>query len=183
MLFISCKKYYEDPTKEKEAEMQYSELNDTAIIFNKGASFDVDGDRQKDIYFTTLYVGDPILQADKKQWLAGSSFYTNLPVNEKENIPVLNSLDRIPVGNFNGYSWYNASTIILAQKIITNTAPSYWLGQWKDVSHKFVPFQVIRTNGFYNGWVEVSFDTQAEKIILHKAAVSKEANKPVKAGL
>ena len=35
----------------------------------------------------------------------------------------------------------------------------------------------------YHGWIEISFDTVAEKLILHKAAISTEANKTVKARL
>jgi hypothetical protein len=35
----------------------------------------------------------------------------------------------------------------------------------------------------FNGWIELSFDTNGEKIILHKAAISKMPEKYVIAGI
>jgi hypothetical protein len=182
IFLISCKKTSLQPVPVNEPEMIYADLNDSSILFNKAAVFDLNGDGQKDIYFTTLLVGDPVMQADKRQWLVMSSFYTNLPVNEEENIPVLSSEDLIPLQNFQGYNWYNASSVILAQKIVTNNE-SFWLGEWKVASHKFIPVQITKPNGIFNGWVEVSFDKNAEKLILHKAGISREANRLIKAGL
>ena len=181
-VLVSCKKDRTDPVPDTVPEMIYMDLKDSAIYFNKAAFFDFDGDRQKDIYFGTMLVGDPVMQADKKQWLVMSSFYTNLPVNGNENIPVLNVSDPIPVQTFPGYNWYNASSVLLTQKVITDHAGSYWLGEWRNASHQFIPFQIIRSTGLFNGWVEVSFDMDSEKLLLHKAAVSREPYRMVKAG-
>ena len=162
--------------------MTYLNFSDTAILFDRNASFDLDGNGEKDIRFSTLLVGDPISQQDKKQWLAVCSFNTNLPVNTNENIPVLNLDDQIPTNNFSGYNWYNATGIVLSQKVIGVSAAPFWEGAWKDASHRFIPIQLKKNSLLYNGWVEVSFDKLQEKLILHKSAMSQEAAKTVLAG-
>ena len=177
-----CKKPVVTPPEDTHPLMRYIELADTSIVFGKGASFDLDGNGSKDVYFVTQLVGDPINQQDKRQWLAGGSFTTYFPVNPTESIPVMRSMDDIPISSFSGYNWYNAPEILLAQKILSMNIPPYWTGEWKDANHRFIPLQIKNGNDPYNGWVEVSFSTANEKMILHKAAISKEPNKAIKAG-
>jgi hypothetical protein len=162
--------------------MQYTDLKDTAILFGKACGFDLNADGIKDIGFNTLLVGDPVYQQDKLQWMVNSSFYANLPVNGSENIPVMQLKDTVHVNNFNGYSWYNASNVVLAQKIIGMSEPPQWQGEWKDAHHRFIPVQVKKNDGLYNGWVEISFNRNTESLIVHKAGLSKEPNKAVLAG-
>jgi len=180
LLLAACHKVVE-PAEQFLPKMSYKNLADTAIVFGRGASFDMDGNGTKDIYFGTQLVGDPIEKHDKKQWLVVSSFNTNLPVNVNENIPVINANDNIPIEDFSGYSWYNASEIVLAQKIITLTG-SYWDGQWKEASHRFVPLQIKTENHRYNGWVEISFNATGEKLILHRAAICSTPDVAIEAG-
>jgi hypothetical protein len=182
-VFLSaCEKNHVEVPLIPSVKMIYINLSDSAVVFGRSASFDLDGNGEKDIHFGTLLVGDPISQQDKKQWLVTSSFNTSLPVNINEDIPVLNLNDSIPVADFSGYNWYNASSILLSQKIISMTIPPYWEGTWKDVLHRFIPIQLKRYNSLFNGWVEISFDKLQEKVILHKAAVSEEPNKMAIAG-
>ena len=162
--------------------MTYLDFSDSAVFFDRNASFDLDGNGEKDIRFSTLFSADPLSQQDKRQWLAVCSFNTSLPVNTNENIPVLNLDDLIPINNFSGYSWYNAPGIVLSQKVTGMSAAPYWEGAWKDASHRFIPIQLKKNSLLYNGWVEVSFDKLQEKIILHKSAMSQEADKSVLAG-
>ncbi|MGN6165332.1 MAG: hypothetical protein ACTHOF_12400 [Flavisolibacter sp.] len=179
---VGCKKDHPQPINEHHPSMVYKNFADSSIAFGKGASFDLDDNGEKDILFSTQLVGDPIEQKDKEQWMVTTSFNANLPVNNTENIPVLGYLDRIPVNAFLGYTWYNASSILLSQKTITMTLPAYWEGQWKDVSHRFIAIQLQKLDGLYNGWIEVSFSMAGERLILHKAAICKEPNKNVLAG-
>ncbi len=180
---ISCKKdRVNEPQPITPPAMNIVDLHDTTVVFNRGAFFDVDGDGSKDIYFSTLYVGDPVEMVDKKQWRVMSSFYTNLPVNKAEDIPDFSEGAEVPVKNFDSYSWYNASSVVLAQKIIPDGQPAYWTGIWKDAAKKYVAFQVLKNNGRFNGWVEVSFDTAAEKIILHRYAISQVPERTILAG-
>lgn len=171
-----------NPLVETHPQMSYIDLHDTAIVFGKGASFDLDLNGQKDIAFFTQLVGDPIYQQDKRQWLATGSIYTYFPVNTAESIPVMQLMDSIPIKPFSGYNWYNASEIVLTQQIISMNIPPYWTGDWKDVTRRFMPVQIERNNALYNGWVELSFNTSSEKLTLHKAAICMEANKTIKAG-
>jgi len=162
--------------------MTYRNLSDSTVMFGRSASFDLDGNGEKDIHFGTLLVGDPLSQQDKRQWLATSSFNTSLPVNNDENIPVLDLADLIPINDFSGYRWYNASGIVLSQKVISLSVPPYWEGAWRDASHRFIPIQLRKNSLVYNGWVEVSFDQLQEKMILHASAVSEQPDKSVLAG-
>jgi hypothetical protein len=162
--------------------MLYKNLGDTAIVFARSASFDLDNDGSKDIYFTTLLVGDPISKQDKKQWYVQSSFYTNLPVNAAASIPMLSSQDDIPVNNFGGYTWYNASNILLAQKVLSSTEAPFWEGHWKAAQNRFIPIQINRGGKSYNGWVEISFSMNDQKVIIHRSGISKLENRTIKAG-
>ncbi|MGC4038291.1 MAG: hypothetical protein QM764_20175 [Chitinophagaceae bacterium] len=117
------------------------------------------------------------------QFLVTSDLYSSLPVNESETTPVKNKNEVIPVEDFDSYNWYNASAIILAQKIIPLTGEEYWEGNWKDVSHRYLSVQVKVNNKRYNGWIELSFDKIAQKTILHRAAISRKAECDVSAGV
>ena len=170
------------PPSEEHPKMKYMNLADISVIFGRGAFLDVDQDGTKDILFSTQLVGDPINQVDKMQWFVTSSFDTNLPVNDDENVPMMNYGDSIAVNNFPGYHWYNASTVVLTQKIISNNIPPYWEGGWKQASHRYLPIQVKKNNQLFNGWIELSFNAPGEKIVLHKTAITIESNKTIIAG-
>lgn len=161
--------------------MTYLELGDTTIGFRKSVVLDIDKNGESDIWFSTLLVGDALFQVDKWLWLVNSSFYTYLPVKD-ESIPAMENGEAIPHFSFSGHNWYNASSLILAQKIIPLNGSPYWLGNWKDETHRFLPIQVMRNGRRYNGWIEASFDTLTEKVTLHRAAICDEANKTVFAG-
>lgn len=183
LLIVSCKKTQPlQPQPLPSPVLKYTNLADSAIRMNRSASFDINGDGEWDIFFGTLLVGDPLNQQDKKQWLVGSSFNTNLPVNGNERIPMMQRGEPVPLGDFSGYSWFNASMVYLTQKIISMNIPPFWEGEWKNANHHFIPVQVNKNGGLYNGWVEVSFDTVEEKLIIHKAAISLNPGQAVKAG-
>jgi hypothetical protein len=46
-----------------------------------------------------------------------------------------------------------------------------------------LPIQIKKDNKRFNGWVELSFDMDAEKVILHRAAISKLPESQVIAGI
>ena len=111
-----------------------------------------------------------------------ASFYTNLPVNEYEQVPVMRKEEVIPVSNFNGYTWYNASGITLIEKDIFMNGNIVWRGPLLGAVKSYIPFQVEQDGAQYNGWVELSDDRFHERIIIHRAAISKEADKKIYAG-
>ncbi|HEX6333104.1 MAG TPA: hypothetical protein VFZ78_02695 [Flavisolibacter sp.] len=183
-VFISCRKQEVPPgtVTPGHPQMRITNLGDSVVTFGKGASFNLDGLDGKDVYFGTMLVGDAVYQQDKYLWLVSTSFYASLPVNEHESIPVMQYNDSIRTADFNGYNWYNASTIVLAQKVIGTTQPPFWAGDWKEASHRYIPVQLIRPDGFYNGWVEVSFSIQQERLVLHRAAVCRVPSTTIAAG-
>lgn len=162
--------------------MSYIDLKDKAVSFKQSVQLDLNSDGEWDILFSTMLVGDAVMQQDKQQWLVSSSFYTNLPVNENEQVPAMRAGQPIPVQNFSGHQWFNASSVILAQRIISMTGNPYWDGNWKQASHSFLPIQIKKGADLYNGWIELSFNSEEAKVILHRAAVVKEKNKEIFAG-
>ena len=75
------------------------------------------------------------------------------------------------------------SFVELAKRtLIKNTATPTWEGAWKDVQHKFLAVQVTENGSVYNGWIELSFDTTKERVLLYRSAISKEAGIDIVAG-
>jgi hypothetical protein len=185
LTLVSCKKEKKHPSipTTPTIEMEYFNLNNTEIKGNANAlSIDVTHDGRSDILFSTLLVGDPIYQVDKFQFLISTDIGINLPVNVSEEVPVMNNSEPIAPEDFNGFHWFELSTILLVQKIISFNEPPVWDGHWKNAVHKYLPYQVVENNKLYNGWIELTVDTAGEKVIVHKAAISKEPGKIVKAG-
>lgn len=183
VMAAACKKTTKViPEAQSPYAMQYTDLKDTSIRMSRAAAFDLNNDGEWDIFFGTMLVGDPVRQEDKHQWLVYSSFNSNLPVSSVETIPVLRSGDVIPAGDFPGYKWYNGSAVCLVQKVVGFVLPPVWEGDWKNANRQYIPLQVKKSGALYNGWVEVSFNTAAEKLVLHKAAVCMETGKLVLAG-
>jgi hypothetical protein len=185
ILLIACNKKppVEKPVAVPSPQMIYKDLHDSAIRFNRAATFDLDGNGSWDLALTTQLTGDPLAQQDKWQWLANSSFDASLPVSANEQIAVLQKGDEVNATNPAEHNWYNASGALLAQKIISMNAPPYWDGLWKDASHCYIAIQINKNNDMYYGWIEVSFNTAAEQLILHRSGVSREGGKTVKAGM
>lgn len=183
--FCSCEKNLTQPDviPTPTVELDYTNLNDKVVrIYQPSVSIDLNKDGIKDIAFGVQLVGDPLFQQDKDQFMVTSSIETNLFANDNEETPVLTKNSLIPIGNTNGYYWYNASSIMLVQKITSYTS-SYWDGNWKGAVKQYLPIQVIKNNLRYNGWVELTVDTGNAAIILHRAAISKQAEVAVVAGV
>ncbi|HSK14163.1 MAG TPA: hypothetical protein VK907_13175 [Phnomibacter sp.] len=181
----SCKKEKVIPPVHKPEEITYKyfDLKDHQIPWwGSNMAIDVNGDKKAELFFTKQLVGDAINKVDKRQWLITSNFYTYLPVNAMETIPVLEKDSNIPFSNFNGYNWYNASSIVLIERVEDIHGHFTWNGAWLNHQKKFLPFQVLEGHKRYNGWVEISTDQYAEQIILHRAAISNAPNVDIIAG-
>lgn len=161
--------------------MTYKNLNDQVVKYGQTQYIDVDNDGSKDFKFDVLLVGDPILQRDRIQFYANSGIKRNLLNNQVDESPMLNKGDGIGKTH-SGYTWWEISAIVLAEKIVDNNG-SHWEGLWKNADHKYLPIQMEKNNKLYHGWVELSFNTVEEKLILHKATISIEEEKSVQAGI
>lgn len=163
-------------------EMLYTDLQNRELKFQQTQLIDLNHDGTIDIGFSTWYIGDPVEKEDEVLFFAGSYVHSNLLMNNANGSPAFNAGDTIPVNNYPGHNWYQVAQVEMALKNTPATGPSYWEGDWKQVNHKYLAIQVVSGNKRYNGWIEVSFDTTGEKLVLHKSAISKEAEKAVVAG-
>lgn len=179
-LVLACRKEKSEPLPAPHPVMHYKDLQNSEVVYSKPKAVDIDDDGSNDFLFSVELLGDPILQRDRLQYLAHSKVGTNLLNDEKDQSPVLNKGDSISATH-QGYQWFEISAIVLAEKITTMTN-SFWEGLWKNASHQYLPVQIKKNEKLYHGWIEVSFDTAAGKLLLHKTAISTEAYKTVKAG-
>lgn len=184
ILLVACGKEKPpvEPPVASHPVMTYTDLQNKEVKYGKLQYVDVDGDGSKDFRFDVLLVGDPILQRDRVQFYANSGIKRNLLNSDVDESPMLNKGDSISKVHA-GYQWWEISAIVLAEKIVTNNNGSYWQGKWKNADHKYLPIQIEKNNKLYHGWVELSFNTAEEKLILHKAAISTEEEKSVQAGI
>jgi hypothetical protein len=186
LLFVSLigcnKKDRQDIPPPAPVQMRHTNLNDLALGFGQQKQLDLDGDNAVDLFFSTVLIGDPILERDRRQYFAGSMLHVSLLINDNEEMPVLNAGNTIAAQAPQGYNWYNANSAVLAEKIIPMIGNPFWEGNWKNVQHKYMPVQVTKGNEKYFGWVEVSFDMATGKMILHRAAIATQPNRAVTAG-
>jgi hypothetical protein len=179
LLFSACSQA--TLSEPQSALVVYKDLQNAEVKYGQPKTLDINNDGSIDFSFGVLLVGDPILQRDRMQFYVHSKVDRNLLNDGTDQSPVLSKLDIITKSH-PGYSWLPISSIVLAEKIIENNG-SYWAGTWKNAAHNYIPIQ-FKTNGkLYHGWIELSFDTAGDKLILHKAGLSTEGDKDVKAGV
>ncbi|WP_121356079.1 hypothetical protein [Flavisolibacter nicotianae] len=181
LLLTACHKQPERPSPvNQHPQMHYLDLGNAEVKYLQGKGFDINGDGKTDFWFHVQLVGDPLLQRDRLQFIASSTIHSNLLNDPDDHSPVLNRMDPIsPI--MVGYDWWEISAIVLTEKIMM-IAGSYWEGAWKNAVHKYLPIQLETQGKNYQGWVELTFDMDKEKLILHRAALCTEAEKEVKAG-
>ena len=161
--------------------MDYFDLNDQELSFGTPRPVDFENDNNWDILFSSIAIGDPVLRRDRHQFFIGTDIHVSLQVSNEET-PVLAEGAVIGAVPLPEHHWYNGNGIGLAQRITPETGSPYWEGNWKDVSHKFIALQLLRGGKPHFGWAEISIDSETEKMILHRAAISREPSRAVKAG-
>lgn len=170
-----------EPPSTAHPQMLYTDLKNAEVYYNQPQFVDVDHDGLKDYSISVLLVGDPILQRDRMQFYAHSGIKRNLLNNDIDESPMLNKSDSISKYH-PGFKWWEISSIVLAEKI-TDYNGSYWQGLWKNADHKYLPIQIEKDRKLYHGWIEISFKTDEQKLILHRSAISMEEDKTVLAGI
>jgi hypothetical protein len=183
ILFVGCKKEINQPAPvPSPPNMMYTDLGNLAVRFGQHKSINLNGDNTLDLLFSTMLVGDPVLRRDRRQYFVNADFDVFLLTNPQEQTPGLSKGTLIETADHAGYNWFNASSIVLTEKIVEESGPAYWEGNWKNADHKNLPVQIRKNNLRYNGWVEASFNMNTEELILHRAAIATEAGKTVLAG-
>ena len=162
--------------------MHYTYLNDLEVKAMEYSHLDIDGNGTADFTFHTLLVGDPVLKQDRRQFRVGSKIETNLLSNKVDESPRLVKGERIALRH-EGYDWYEISSVLLTEKVIPVDGNIFWKGLWKSANHHFLPVQLVKAGKVFNGWIELSFSTDTERLILHRAAICLDANAPIKAGV
>ncbi len=183
LILASCRKSH-GPTPLPIDDMEFSDLNDREIKYKgRPAIIDVNKDNEPDLIFGVLLVGDPLNNLDKTQYRVSSGIFTRLPVNHLEQVPMLRRADTVFLNNFNGYHWYEISSVILVEKIEDLAGTVVWRGNWQTAAKNYLPIQVIRNGQRFTGWVELTVDIANERIILHRSAISKDPGKSVRVGM
>lgn len=167
--------------------MTYIDFHDQLISLSSGSvEIDADSISGPNLRVDIAVVFNPANGQTYKQagiiCVAGT-FIPIKSVNDPEPV-LLEKGKTFDKQSFTGYTLVNAWQTVLARKILSPT-PAPWTGGWKDVSHKYVPFMIEKGIAVYYGWLELSFDSVAETITLHRSACAlngMEYNKAVTTG-
>lgn len=164
-------------------EMDYMHWENAEVGYGKNALVaDINKDGRYDFIFGVQLVGDPLAKVDKLQFMVTGNYHSFLASNNAEETPIFSYMNSIPMSNFNGYSWYNASGLKLFEKITTMNNTHYWQGNWKNATKKYIGFYLYIQQKRYYGWVELSANTTKETLQIHRAGISKKPEQPVIAG-
>ena len=181
LLLMSCKK--DDVVITPQPTMEYTNLHDSVVRYAQPpVLFDFDEDGFSDLKFGVILVGDGALGQNKRQFRVSSGIHSKLAVNTLEQVPVMSIGDSIPLSNFNGYEWWLVSSVIMVERVENTAGQVWWQGHWQGAVKKYLPFQMIKNEHRYNGWVELTVNVQEGKIVLHRLAMSKVPEKVIKAG-
>jgi hypothetical protein len=163
--------------------MKYTNLHDSAVGHQHLQRLDLDGNGTYDYRFSTTLIGDPILKQDRLVFAVVAQVNCRLlAIDNSDSGKQMQKGEVISTKPPKGYDWFDVLSVFMTEKIIPESSEPFWQGDWKDASHVYLPVQ-IKANGLrYNGWIELSVDKANERIVLHQAAISTEAEKDVIAG-
>jgi hypothetical protein len=179
----SCKKENaHQPTPEREPMMNYIDLGNKTLSQNKVIAIDLDKDGHIDIVFHTILVGDAINKQDKLLYQVATGINTALSIDDNEETSRFGNEELISPEDMPNHHWYNIASITLMRKITGMTGDPFWEGNWREQKNQYLPFALSKNNHSYLGWIQLSTDIQNGIITFHKAALSVEAEKPIKAG-
>jgi hypothetical protein len=166
-----------------EVEMVYTELNNAEVKYMRpGVWIDLNKDNRADVLFEVMRVGDQINRYDRLLFNIVTSIRVSVPVNINEQIPVFLKNANIPLENFEGINWYGGSEVDLIQKAIFENGTVVWRGNWLAADRGYLPVQIVIEGKRHNGWIEITANSGNERLVIHRAAISKEPEKIVKAG-
>ena len=161
----------------------YTDLSSKVMNITTPATVDINGDGISDVWFEIFYTRDNNLKKHVHQFVASASNETKLLMNVQQLSPILNHGKGIFNIQNDGYEWKNPANVELAKRTLTeNDGTITWEGAWKEVEHRYLAVQITKNGAVYNGWIELSFDTVKERVVLHRSGVSKEVGSFIVAG-
>ena len=164
-------------------QMTYTDLSSRVVNITTPAGIDISGDGTSDVWLEIFYTRDQATNTDYHQFMVSSGETSRLMIQDAANAPVLAAGAAIGTQLTNGYEWRSPAQAGLAKRtLVQGTGAITWEGAWKNAQRRFLAVQVSGNGLVYNGWIELSFDTAAEKVILHRAAISREPAKDIEAG-
>jgi len=181
VLLYGCKKS-DDPLPEPT--MEFLSLNNVEVKDGTFQRVDLGEINSPDFTFSSRTITDQTLNQTKFQFFVTTRIDSYLMLTTgTQSGKKFTKGDSIRTVASAGSTWSSFTLMILAQKITPAAGASYWDGEWKDASHHFLPIKITRKNGdVHVGWIELSMDIASEKVILHRAAISIDPEKNVRAG-
>jgi|GEM_PF-2544026 len=187
LVFISCKKESIDPTPEEppfaDPEMNYIDLTGKSVAMDQSVAIDFDRNGMTDILFKTERHSFDLNTKSADVYMINGGVACNLAANiTNETTPDLARGGKISRADLPGLEWHPVLNFILMRHVTTNTMQTYWEGSWKDRDHRYLPLELVISGKTHLGWVELFADTNGGKIILYRAAISKEPQTRIRAG-
>jgi hypothetical protein len=182
--FASCKKEKEENTTVSHPLMTYQDLTGKVINISTPAGVDITGDGTSDLWFDIFSTREDAQNKDIHRFSVSTGEQGKILVNTQNASPIITEGTTLKLNGIDGYHWKApASTELAKRTFIRNTPAPVWEGQWKDVQNRYLAVQVTMNGEIYNGWIELSFDTAKERVILFRSAISKEPGKDIIVGL
>lgn len=186
LLAVSCAKKKDDripnPNPPAPADMTYNDLGNVTVTLNQMYPVDLDKDGVGDARFRVLASGSGSDGTVDDLYQLNPAPRHRVLLNEENRSPVYNLGDTIRFQNIAGYEWMALNVVEMAKRSVSANTPTRWEGNFTNVNRKYIAFQVSRYNSFYNAWIELTIDTAANRMILHKSGVSNISGRPVVAG-
>lgn len=181
LLSTSCKKTKKgEPQPEgKYAAVRYIDLNDR-VLATTYIRLDLTGDAYPELLLMTQATGYGHYTQTEYQVLSTGSSRTATNLKD-ESTPVLQKRSKVHATNYDQYEWHPGNKVIVMKKIYQN-GTERWAGDFLSNGRRYIPFQVIQGGKYHTAWIELSTDTQNERVIFHRAAIALEAETPILAG-
>jgi hypothetical protein len=152
----------------------YINLQDVKAGYDKSFSLDIDKDGDSEYLFTTTLASDAA--GDQLQFAIYPS-RSNQIFEIAGRVGVLNEGQEIAPGNP-----FQKNVQPMVIKTITDAGES-WSGDWKNAENQFVGIRFfLKDQGFYYGWIRISFDQTNEQFIIHDYAFMTTAGMKIAAG-
>jgi hypothetical protein len=186
LAFISCKKNNPEPSPEEPAfndpAMTYIDLTGKSVAMDQSLVLDIDGNKKMDLLF---YTERQSLEHNTKSAsvftvISGNTCYLANNMLD-DTTPILQKGDPVSHVELPGYEWYPVVNFTLMQ-YATVGGQSYWEGPWKDLDHRYLPFELLISGKAYLGWVELFADAKTSRLTFYRAAMSKEPQTRIRAG-